>query len=492
MKKKIFYSILIMSGLLSSCKDDFLDQTPISEIATSDFYQTEGQVGQALVGTYNQLLTFPSIYHVYLSEIRSKNFYTPLPDAQRDYYEISAFSATPALPTLETAWANSYRLINRANEIIIRIDPITFSTETLKKQYKAEAKFLRAYTYFELVRAFGGVPIIERPLEAAEVLTIPRSSAADVYNFIIKDLTEAIPDLPASYPTSLKGRATTWAARGILAKVYLTMAGYPLQQAGYLNDAKVLLQQIREQEGKNVFWAPTYKELFNSNNDNRYYIFEVQYISGGQGLGNLVPGEGLPVDISRSIAEYGAYYVAGEPSQDLIDSYEANDVRKEATISTSYVNTGNRTINRNLFTKFLEPGKDISSSSDWPINFPILRYADVLLMYAEILNEQAGSPPLEAINILNRIRQRAGLNNINPATQEAFREALQQERRHEFAWEGIYWHDLVRTNRAVPVMNGWLPAVYNKTIDQNQLIYPIPRSEMLIYPGLYEQNPGYN
>lgn len=490
--KKILLSALVISGLLSSCKDEFLDQTPISEIATSDFYKSEAQVGQALVGAYNQLLTFPSIYNIYLSEIRSKNFFTPLPDAQRDYYEISAFTLTPALPTLETAWANSYRLINRSNEIISRIDPINFSSDALKKQYKAEAKFLRAYTYFELVRTFGGVPIIDRPVEASEALAIPRSSVADVYNFIVKDLEEAIPNLPASYPASLKGKATTWAARGILAKVYLTMAGYPLRQTEHLDDAKALLEQVIEQEGANVFWASTYDELFNSDNDNKYYIFEVQYISGGQGLGNLVPGEGLPVDISRSIAEYGAYYVQGEPSEDLMESYEASDLRKEATISTSYVNTAGRTINRNIFTKFLEPGKDISSNSDWPINFPILRYADVLLMYAEILNEQVGAPSQEAINILNRIRNRAGLEDMNPFTQEEFRKALQEERRHEFVWEGIYWHDLVRTGQAIPVMNEWLPEVYNKTIDDNHLIYPIPRSEMLIYPGLYDQNQGYN
>jgi hypothetical protein len=498
MKTKIFLTIILFSFLEFSCQKSFLDQKPISTLSKATFYQTQADVDQAVNGVYNTLLAYPDVFYINLSECRSGNFYTPTPQAQRDYFSIASFNLDASLAMLQTGWALGYNTINRANLVLENIGHISFTSDALRKQYIAEAKFLRAMAYFELVKVFGGVPLIDHTVLPDEALTIKRSPIATIYDFITQNMNDAIVDLPATYASASTGKITSVGAKAMLARVYLTMAGYPLNKTENYAKSRALLENIIAQEvpgttkGYGVKFAPTYKSLFNSDNDNTYYLFEVQYISGGFGLGNPVPGETLPVDINATIAKYGAYYISGTPSTSLVNSYEAGDQRLASTISTTYVNTKNSTITSSFFSKFLEPGKTILSSSDWPINFPIIRYADVLLMEAEIQNEQAPAPPATAIALLNRIRNRAGLANIAPATTADFRLAMENERRHEFAWEGLYWPDLVRTNRAIPVLNTILPTEYNRTIDQTQLIYPIPRSEIQILPGLYDQNPGYN
>ena len=147
------------------------------------------------------------------------------------------------------------------------------------------------------------------------------------------------------------------------------------------------------------------------------------------------------------------------------------------------------------YTKFLEKGSTIPVDRfDHPVNFPLIRYEDVLLMYAEILNEEAATPPAAAVTILNRIRTRAGVPSITPATKADFKLAMEQERQWEFCGEGLRWHDLVRTERALTVMNKYITdnaVPLKRLIDEHDLIYPIPQKELLINPGFWKQNPGY-
>jgi starch-binding outer membrane protein, SusD/RagB family len=173
------------------------------------------------------------------------------------------------------------------------------------------------------------------------------------------------------------------------------------------------------------------------------------------------------------------------------------DKRKYATLDTGYTDT--KTLaksSRIQYTKFLEKGATTLvpvDKYDYAVNFPLIRYEDVLMMYAEILNEEVGTPPTQAVTILNRIRTRAGMPSLTPATQAAFRLAMEQERQWEFCGEGLRWHDLVRTERALPVMAKYLlDNNVTRTIDAHDLIYPIPLKEMLINPGFWKQNPGYN
>lgn len=174
-------------------------------------------------------------------------------------------------------------------------------------------------------------------------------------------------------------------------------------------------------------------------------------------------------------------------STSLINSYETGDLRKNATIKTSFIATNGQPDNANYFIKFREGGLTLANRYDWPINFPIIRYADVLLMYAEVLNYE-GSTSL-AVPYLNRIRQRAGLTALSTTiTSAEFTTALRRERRSEFAGEGVYWHDLVRWNIAVSVINQAAAALnYNFTITTNDYIYQIPLAQIQL--AGYEQNP---
>lgn len=488
---KIF-ALLSLTTAFCSCKK-YLDLAPVSNQATNNFFKSESDIDQALTGVYNSLLGFPDANNYNLSECHTSNFFLASVDAQRDYYTINHFEVNSQLAMLETSWTNSYKLIGRANQILDVVDNITFVDATKKAREKAEAQFLRAYAYFELVKIFGAVPLIDHNVSSSEVLNYPRVGADSIYNFIFTELQSAADGLPWKYTTATdKGRVTKLSALGLLGKAHMFMAGYPFNKTDHFTTAKTILKQVMDQENVNWTFAPTYAELFKTANDNKYDFFEVQYISGGQGYGSQIPGEVVPTDMTTSLLPFGAYYISGAPSRDLINSYEPGDKRMFATIDTLYRNKSNAWVRRDWVRKYLDSSvaATTKSSTDWPVNFPLLRSEDVMLLYAEAINETSG-PTTEAIAILNRIRTRAGLAGVTPATPADFRLALEKERRHEFAWEGIYWFDLVRTNRYLDVMNAYLTTNYQKTIDAKKYLYPIPLAEMNIKPGLYYQNDGY-
>lgn len=489
-------AIPLLVALLFSACTDVLDREPLSSLTVGNFYKTEGDIEKALNGVYAGTRDWPTPIYIYLSEVRSKNYIGVFHDAQRDWWDITAFEVKPEMTTLRNVWGSLYQMINRANTLLEKIDGVPFRDEQVRARYKAEARFLRAYAYFQLVRLFGRVPLVTRTITPDEGIQIGQSEPAEIYEFIAREMSEVMDQLPPDYPAAQKGRATRWAVKGVLAQVYLTMAGYPLHQRDKLEDARVLLREIIDQEGTYVTFAPNYADLFTHDNDNEYALFEVQYVSGGVGAGGGFPAEIVPADISRSIAPFGGIVSASRLalSQDLLDAYEPGDLRFDVTIRTTYpTNTNPPGVGNTPFIhKFIDEGVALADRNDWPINFPLLRYADVLLMYAEVLAEQAGGPTPEAVALVNRIRARAGLPAINPTTKEEFDLALEHERRIEFVGEGVYWFDLVRRGRAVQVMNEWFAATgQGIQIDEHHLVYPIPRSEMDIYPGLYQQNPGY-
>lgn len=501
MKKSIikYLSIATLcSASLMGCNKQFLNTIPISFNSEVNFYKTESDFDKAIAGVYNKLLAFPDVNNIYLSEVRSSNFYIPRQSAQRDYFNISGFEVTSQLATLTTAWANDYALIDRANELLEKIKPFTYVDSTKKNRIIGEARMLRGYAYSELVKAFGAVPLIDHTVSSTAAFSYPRVGIDTVYNFIVNDLVFASTALPASYTGADIGRATKYAALGMLGRVYMFMAGYPMNKPENFANAKTVLKQVLDAENTGWKFATNYSDLFKAANDNKYNVFEVQYVSGGLGLGNLVPGEGVPLDVDKNIMPYGYYYIAGSDfaSDDLIASFEPGDKREFVTLDTLYRNTAHNYVKQKWFKKFLDSTSvtGMTSSSDWPINFPLLRGEDVMLMYCEAINETANGATTEATTIVNRIRTRAGLTGITAAAtanHDAFKLALEHERRSEFAWEGLYWWDLVRTGRCLSVMNPWLTINYQKTIDATQFIYPIPYSEIVVKPGLYYQNPGY-
>lgn len=486
--------IAVASLFFINCRKD-LALSPISSLSINNFFQSETDVDKALGGVYNKLLSFPDVNNIYLSEARSNNYYVARQDAARDYFIIAGFEVTSQLGTLGAAWRNDYELIARANQILENIDKITFADSSRKNKIKGECRFLRALSYFELVKVFGGVPLVTHPVTSSEALKYPRISLDTIYNFIIGEFTYASTVLPATYTGLDVGRATKWAALGLLGRVYMYTAGFPLNKTTNYELAKNVLKSVLDAENIGWKFATNYRDIFKEINDNKFNVFEVQYQSGGLGLGSVIPGEVIPNDMDRKITPYGQYFMGGEPSSDLIISFEPGDLRKSVTLDTIYRNILGAKISRRYFKKFLDSASasSILNNADWPINFPILRGEDVMLMYAEAVNETNGGPNQEALTLVNRIRKRAGLNAIDILSKQDFRIALEKERRSEFAWEGLYWYDLIRTGRVLEVKNQYLQSNYpGKVMTVNQIIYPIPRSEMLIQPGLYFQNPGYD
>ncbi|HEY5391580.1 MAG TPA: RagB/SusD family nutrient uptake outer membrane protein [Hanamia sp.] len=499
MKKLLFpiFSILIIGGIIS-CNKDYLNVKPTSSITAGNFYQSQQDIQQAVTGVYSSLQDWPVDIYLFLSEVRSNNFYAVFADAQRDYFDINNYQVNAQDGTVHDTWQSLYSMINRANGVLANIDNVSFDNLSLKTQYKSEVRFLRAFAYFQLVRLWGRVPLVEKVISPSEGIKIKQSDPADIYNFITTEMEAVKDSLPGNYTTASDvGRATSWAVKGVLAKVYLTMAGYPLNQAGAMDKAKALLEEIIAHEGATpkLNLTPNYADLFGYKNDNLHNIFEVQYVSGGLGEGSTFPSQVLG-NVNTSLVNVTILNSASRLtiSQDLLTSYDSIDQRFNVTIDTSYMTNDNPPQHSNVpfFKKFVDFGlTTLTSYNDWPENFPLLRYADVLLMEAEILNDQSG-PGQPAIDLLNRVRTRAGLPSITPTTKEEFDTALTKEYRLEFADEGQYWFYLVRTGKAISTMNAWFTATgRTKTIDEHNLVYPIPQTEIDVYPDLYQQNPGY-
>jgi len=498
MKLSIKRTCAVLLGLsalaATSCKEDILNITPLANNTANDFYQDENQVNQGVMAIYNATLSLPQSSNTNMSEVRSDNILVAALNVQRDYNDISNFLVTSQLGQIQTTWTDLYGIVYRSNILLEKIQPFQFARVP---QFQGEARFLRALAYFNLVRYFGAVPLTDKVVSIAEAKVIPRTPVADVYSFIVEDLKYAAENLPVTYAADNKGRATKWAAKALLGRVYLTMYGYPLKQADKLALAKKELGDVMAQEGVAGAVAANYADIFKTVNDNKYSVFEIQYISGGAGLGSTVPWD----QAFQFPSQWAAYQPSGLDAQvapDLLGAGWPNmDTRKAATLDSGYVDTKtNFKSGRIQFTKFLEKGTTAPANNrDYPNNFPIIRFEDVLLMYAEVLNEEASTPPAQAIAILNRIRTRAGVPDVQPATKEEFRLAMERERRWEFAAEGLRWHDLVRTERAIPVMNKFATdnaIKLSRPINETDLIFPIPLNELRINPGFWQQNTGYN
>jgi hypothetical protein len=495
-------ALLGLSGalLLSAC-NDMLNIAPAAHNKVDEFYKTDADFNQGVIGIYNNYLVIPGDSYWNMAEMRSDNIVVTVGlNVQRDYADINGFSATSQTGILETVWSDLYSIIYRSNVVLDRLPGMAFAKVP---QYTAEARFLRALAYFDLVRYWGAVPLVTKEVSISEAKNLPRTPAAEIYKQIVDDLTYAAGALPNAYAAGDKGRATKWAAKALLGKVYLTMYGYPLRQADKLSMAKQQFADVIAQEGVAggvPAIASNYRSMFQTANDNNYWIFEIQYISGTGGLGSTAPSD-MAFQFPSQWATNPSFGPDANVNPNLLGAgWPKMDTRKAATLDSGYVDTKTRaTSPRVQFTKFLEKGTTAPTSArDYPNNYPVIRYEDVLLMQAEVLNEEVaagGNAPAQALTYLNRIRTRAGVPARPAMTKEAFTLALEQERRWEFAAEGQRWFDLVRTGRALDVMNQFI--VDNKIkhptkLDAHDLLFPVPLQEMQINPGFWKQNDGYN
>ncbi|WP_255563435.1 RagB/SusD family nutrient uptake outer membrane protein [Mucilaginibacter rivuli] len=496
-----------------ACRKD-LDQVPLSSATTATFYLQTSDFIQGTNAIYNSLRGYPT-RAIYLSEIRSDNLYNDT-EQGRDWDPLKDFAKGIAPNNLvEEAWASDFSGIFRANTVLdqLKKNGNLVGVPALANRLTAEARCMRGFFYFDLVRYFGKVPITQSPVTAEEAKIIPRSPVADVYQLIMADLQFAIANLPAnyagaypSYVTTDVGKPTKFAAEAMLAQVYMarSSATYNIEGPGMATNewglALPLLQDIISNGG--FVFNPNYANIFAYSNTsplvNKEAVFDIMYISGlNPILGSNFPWQLAPATYFSSInaPSSGNGSLGIMPvSNNLLSSYESGDVRKAITIFTNGFTYAGSFEPRPFFKKYVDINNiPKNNNSDWGVNYMVIRYTDVLMMKAECILRGAPGTPADVEAIINPVRVRAGLTAKTGYTIAQ----LFDERRREFADEGYRWFDLQRSGDLVNMMNNWAsiddkatPKRIN-TVTNNYVIYPVPQSQINAAPGLYTQNPGY-
>ncbi|OBX26037.1 putative outer membrane starch-binding protein [Gelidibacter algens] len=492
MKNPIYFIAAMAMLFLSSCSEEFLDKQPLDTINTENYPKTAEELITVVNGAY-QPLQWPKLYNLrmWTSDIMAGNSIVGAGGGTDgiETQNMSNFIVQPDNAGVLDLWRGPWPGILMTN-IVLETAPTLDINEDLKNRSMGEAYFLRAHYYFILARYFGDVPLITTPLSSDDNLFPSRTSVNEVYDLIISDLTNATQLLPpnSSYSQQNIGRASKGAAYGMLAKVHLTLGNY--QEA---------VNMITQVEGLGYALNANYFDNFNIQNENsQESIFEVQYASDG-GF-SFWDNENQSSWTSPFMGPRGSNFVGGgfgwnQPTQEFINQYEPDDVRKDVTVlyeggpnfdglayEASYSYTGYNV------RKFLVPISVIPSFDNSPMNFPVLRYADVLLMKAEALNELGQTN--EAEDYLNMVRNRAGLSDVQRGlSQVDFRDAVLKERRLELAFEGQRWFDLIRVNNGQYGLD-FLHSIGKNNATQKHLLFPVPQIEIDRNPNL-TQNTGY-
>jgi hypothetical protein len=475
----------------SSCNKDFIDLNDPTRLVTTEGYTDSLSIVTGVTAAYS------SLQDVYgksgsnrglwvFGEVPSDNSYTVISGERLN--EFDTFGLVSDNPRLQSQWQTTYQAIARCNIILSRANDVKLTTATRNRLY-AEVRFIRALAYFNMVRIWGDVPLVTTEIvNIADAYTYGRKPAADVYKQVEDDLTFAIANLPTTQTTANLGRATKGAAQGLLGKVLLTEKKY--------SDAALQLKAVID--AGNYALQASYANIFLTSNEmNSEILFAVRYSKGGFGVGSGFTNFFLPSPLTAAQntsinGGVGTGQQFNTVDADLVAAFTASgttDVRAAA----SYGNTATP-----YFTKkYIDtPTTAYDAENDWIV----LRYADVLLMYAEAINEQ-GAPSADALEFTNRVIRRS--RNLPPltanatvdlpatTTQTTLRARLETERRLELNFEGHRWFDLVRTGRAIDVMNAYFIKAASVTrIDGHNLLFPLPLQEIQTNPIL-TQNPGY-
>ncbi|MFN4286174.1 MAG: RagB/SusD family nutrient uptake outer membrane protein [Lacibacter sp.] len=494
--------ILLLAGVLAGCKKNILQVDPtIPVVSVDNFYRTEADIINATNAVYTPLSAIYNGAAWHIGDIMSDD--TDLGGGGGgdglETAELDNFTVTSFNPIINLMWAQCYFGIFRANIVLEKAPGVAVMSEAIRRRSLGEARFLRALYYFHLVRVFGDVPLYTNIISADEALKIGRSPISQVYNQIITDLQQAETLLPNTYGPNDKGRATAGAAKGLLAKVYLTRGEKTLaaQKAKEVIDNRALY-------GYDLW--PDYADNFKLENENgRESLFEVQYRSGGGQWSDFGAGQKLNTFFAPRAQDIvqSSGYGWNVPTLDFVNSYERTgpglntiiDRRRQPSMWMpgdqfgSYTQPAQLVGSPNGFNvrKYFVPITNVAGDNGgWTcaLNVPIMRYSEVLLIYAEAAGPSLGKP------YADQVRARAGLPPLPAGLTDAqWLEAIYKERRVEFAFEMQRWYDLLRhpdPNYFLNVMRA-----HGKTNIQPKHRYmPIPQGERDKNPNL-TQNEGY-
>lgn len=491
-----FITLSLCLLLITGC--DFLNEDPKSTITSENYYQTEGDAVAATNALYDYLSVgteaifdpgFGGIFfndYWVLHDLVSDNALEKI--TSQEYRNLSEFRHTADNMRIELYWQDLYKTINAANTVVDKVPLIDF--DDMRKQHLiAEARFIRAMMYFELARTFGDVPLMVQTTTDVSNSYKSRSPREEIYEQVIQDLEFAEENLSDSYRVG-KGRPTPWAATALLAKVYLYKGDYELA-AGKAEDVI--------NSGEYFLWDD-FADIFKIENMNEGEIIFAVNFSGTQSEG-FKPNQYLVRLLPSGLNQGGEGPENAQgwelPTEDLYNNFHNLDRRKEVTFIESFTySDGTTETFEPHFGKFWDQeAEPRGNNTDADVIY--LRYADILLIYAEALNEINNGPTAEAYDAINQVRKRARFNgeieqNILPdlsgLSYQQFKDAILEERRLEFVMEGQRWGDLVRMGKLVEKVNG--SGKENVSPSETHNLFPIPQRERNINKNL-SQNPGY-
>ncbi|NJX16768.1 RagB/SusD family nutrient uptake outer membrane protein [Tamlana crocina] len=497
--KKLKY-IILLAGLVA-CSN--LEEEVYSEISPSNFYQNVAEAEVAVTSIYNSYNRAVSLYDFGLSSLTV----VPSPKMQskiswRRQWANYTTDATDAI-SLPRVWNPFYQGIFRSNVLIAELEGRRFESEeeTARKEIIAEAKFLRSWSFFNLIQLFGAVPMPLKPAVTAEEAQLPRTPIAEVYQQIILDLQEAETNLPSDKRGDAQiGRPIQATAKFLLAKVYLTMAGLPLEDPSAMALAETKLGEVLDLEdtAQGYKLLESYEEAIRvDNNDERIFaIQQTQSVSSqGTAFGHVWGSR-------NRLNNPGLGQRHGGFTKDFYDSFEATDVRRDVTMAYSYVDREGitRTFADGYYPEregiYQNKYVDIDQNAvDGDPDMIVYRYSDALLMAAEIENSLNG-PTAKAYGYLNRVRSRALATDApDGMTQEEFAEYIYEERYKELSFEFQEIYDIRRLGKVEEVLAQhpenvtWSPT--NTAYNPNFNLWPLPVSEINSNPKILENNPGW-
>ena len=520
-KLKSVAKVLLCGAILlgpSSCSD-FLDETDPSNLQPDSFYTIPDHAEAAVAAIYDRMRFYGESAGIFSANWQMLEAVTGTATTETgqnsDLNNLYSLTYDGNTAHIVNWWNGLYRVVANANLALDKIPTIQFlapATEAQKTKLIGEARFLRAWAYFNLVQLWGDVPLITKPQTATSEDFLPaRASKEEVYNLIVEDLLAAeAAGLPV-FETS--GRIHQIAVKSLLSKVYLTMAGFPLSKGAshYTLAAAKALEVINYSKANPTTLGlfTTYKQVHQENLKNRMeHIFMIQYnvAVAGNPLGDYLPNF-KPVTFSGPGGTGSTV-----PTTSFYNSYEKGDLRtvdQEGWFYTTYFTNGNGARFSlgapyvfKHFNQTANGSEGVPGTRNNNLNVPLIRYADVLLIYAEAQNELA-APNAEAYAALKAIRDRAKLTTpaLGTFTKATFRDAVLRERWYEFAYEGITWFDMVRLRKVFnETTKGFDNFVGHRNLNvsggaalqEKHLLFPLPIQEMRNSPNLTPQNPGYN
>lgn len=508
--KNICKLLLVAVSLTAAGCNKFLDETDPSNLTPDGYYTIPEHAEAAIAAAYSNTRFIGGGAGIFANNFQMLEALTGTAKTETgqntDLNNLLGLAYNGDNVFVNNWWNGLYGVIAQTNLVLQKVPPITPMDAAQKKRILGEANFLRAWSYFYLVRLFGDVPLITKPVDATSPdLNPSRIPKEDVYKQIVDDLTAA--EGAGLSWTDATGRISLGAVKSLLAEVYLTMAGFPLNKgAAYYQLAATKANEVITSGNFNLFKSLV--DLHSVAQENKVeQIFSIQYLVGVAEN----PMQGVMLPNFKDISKYGTEIGSAVPTNQFYNSFEAGDARKKDSIGffyTSYWSEGFKLPKKDLSAPYIYKNFDIDAhgtlgkegTGQSSLNWPQIRFAQVLLTYAEAQNEVGGGPNAAAWKALDTIRTRSQLTTpaIGTFTQATFREAVWRERWHELCYEGITWFDMVRLRKVyVESINGFDNFIGHAFPDNGaklankHLLLPLPTTEMKNNPNLKPNNPDY-